>query len=446
MNSYDPAVVVIFGITGDLSKRYLLPALYHLCKDELLPKPFRIVGTSRQELELDEFLGQVELCVLEQDNVCDPAVLGRLRSMMELFHLDPADERDYHALRSRLDALEEEQGICLNHLYYLSIPPQLYSGVVSRLGAAKLNGSCSHGNALTRLLVEKPFGYDLASAQELIDETAKVFDEAQTFRIDHYLAKDTVQNILLFRRKNPDLEKRWNAKDIGKIEITAYETVGVGTRKFYDGIGALRDVIQSHLWQLLGLTIMELPAELDSGSIHASKAAALESIGPLPAESVSRDTLRAQYDGYGKEVGNESSSTETFAFLRFTLSPGHWQGSEVSLATGKYLNEKCTEICVHFRDGTRVHFRVQPRPAIELEGLTAVTDFSDKETPLTHTDPDAYERVLIDAIRGDRTLFASSDEILASWHSLEPVLLEWNKDVPPLKRYRRGSPPGALFK
>lgn len=445
VNNYQPAVMVIFGITGDLSKRYLLPALYHLCKDELLPEPFIIIGTSRQKQGLDEFLGQVELCVLEQDKVCDPEVLKRLRGMMELFQLDPTEEKDYHALYSRLDTLEEEQGICLNRLYYLSIPPQLYSGVVSRLGSAGLNGSCRHGNAMTRLLVEKPFGYDLASAKELIAETAKVFTEEQAFRIDHYLAKDTVQNILEFRRKNPELEERWNSQNIQKIEITAYETLGIGSRKFYDGIGALRDIIQSHLWQLLGLIVMELPPSAASRPIHTAKAAALEAIGALPAQEVSKNTTRAQYDGYGDEVGNEGSQTETFAAIRFTLPSDRWQGCEASLATGKNLNEKCTEICLHFSDNTRVHFRIQPQPAVELEGLAAITDFSDKETPLTHTNPDAYERVLIDAIRGDHTLFASSEEILASWRSLQPVLDEWAKGTPPLRYYRRGSQPESLL-
>ena len=439
--------MVIFGVTGDLSKRYLLPALYHLMKDGLLPKPFRIIGTSRQPLELDDFLGHVELCVLEKDNVCDPAVLASLREAMELFRLDPVDDKDYERLNERLDTLENEQGVCLNRLFYLSIPPQLYSGVVSRLGAAGLNGSCRHGNAATRLLVEKPFGFDLASAEDLITETAGVFSEVQTYRIDHYLAKDLVQDILLFRRENPAIEARWNGEHIRKITITAYETIGVEGRHFYDEIGALRDLIQSHLWQLLGLVIMELPDSGAGEAIHAGKAEALRSIGPLAAERIGKDSVRGQYDGYKPEVGNEDSATETFAGLRLELPAGRWQGCEAVIATGKSLNEKRTEICIAFKDGSSVYFRVQPDPGIELSsGLEAVTDFSGKETPLTHENPDAYERVLIDAIRGDQTLFASADEILASWHSLQPVLDTWTKGEPALQYYPKGSSPAELLK
>lgn len=446
VNNSEPAVMVIFGITGDLSKRYLLPALYHLCKDGLLPEPFRIVGTSRRPLELDEFLGQVELCVLEQDNVCDPVVLKRLRSMIELFRLNPVEPADYAALRVRLETLENKQGVCLNRLYYLSIPPQIYGPVVDNLGAADLNTSCQHGKAAVRLLVEKPFGYDLVSAEALIADTGAVFSEEQTFRIDHYLAKDTVQNILLFRRENPQLEARWNGRNIKTIEITAYEQIGVGNRKFYDQIGALRDLIQSHLWQLLGLITMELPETLSSALIHEHKAAVLESIGPLPAERVAADSIRGQYEGYKQEIANEDSETETFAAVRFMQPGARWHGTEVVLATGKELHEKCTRIRLCFTDRTEVCFRIQPHPDIEVTGdLPAHTDFSGKETPLNHPAPDAYERVLIDAMRGDQTLFASYGAVLASWRSLQPVLDEWSKGVPPLMYYPKDSDPETLL-
>ena len=447
VNNYEPAVMVIFGVTGDLSKRYLLPALYHLCKDGLLPKPFRIVGTSRQQLQLDEFLGQVELCVLEKDNVCDPIVLKQLRDMMELSVLDPVVGDSYVALHDRLTALEDEQGVCLNRLYYLSIPPQLYSSVVSHLGSANLNGSCQHDKAVTRLLVEKPFGYDLTSAEELIAKTSQVFREEQTYRIDHYLAKDLVQNILLFRQKNPDLEARWNGQHVASITISSYEKIGIEGRHFYNEIGALRDLIQSHLWQLLGLIIMDLPPKLSSELIHTNKATALATIGPLPMQDIAQKSVRAQYDGYKTEVGDEDSQTETFAALRFNIPDGRWQGSELLLATGKALDAKRTEICVEFKNAERIFFRVQPNPGIEVSsGLQASTDFSDKDTPLLHADPDAYERVLIDAVRGDHTLFATADEILASWHSLQPVLEMWAKGTPKLQNYPKNSKPESLLK
>lgn len=439
--------MIIFGITGDLAKRYLLPALYHLCKDDLLPEQMVIIGTSRQSLDLNQFLGQVELCVLDQDKVCDPQVIKKLHSLLELIQIDPVQVSDYTKLKDRLAAIEKDYKICMNRLFYLSIPPQLYQPVIQNLGISGLNGSCQHGDALTRLLVEKPFGYDIASATDLIDRTAEHFTEDQMFRIDHYLAKETVQNILRFRQANPDIEDRWNGASIEAIDIEAYESLGIENRKFYDEIGALRDIIQSHLWQLVALLAMELPQTLTSQLIHSSKEKLLASIGPLPTNKVALNTTRGQYNGYWQDIGNASSSTETFAAVRFNIPTKRWQQTIFTVATGKKLNEKCTRIGIKFIDGTNVEFRIQPQPAVNVISKTPlITNFSDSETPLNHANPDAYERVLIDAIRGDHTLFASRSEILSSWRSLQPLVDEWAKGHPSLKHYQPASRPSDLLR
>jgi glucose-6-phosphate 1-dehydrogenase len=362
----DPSIIVIFGITGDLSRRYLLPALYHLCKDDLLPNPVAVIGTSRQTLELDDFLGHVELCVLEQDNICDPDVLKKLRKLVELVQLDPTEPTHYDRLLKRLNEIEDAHGECLNRLYYLSIPPQIYAPVINNLGSTELNGSCQHGTATTRLLVEKPFGYDLASAEALIKETSQRFKEEQLFRIDHYLAKEISQAILPFRLQNPAFEALWNAEHISKIEIIAIESLDVEGRKFYDQIGALRDLVQSHLLQLLALTTMELPATLEAADIHSAKQQLLESIAKPVLEQVREQVVRGQYEGYRQEVDNPTSTTETFVSLSLELPTSRWQGTSLELTTGKALAAKQTAVVLHFREGGKLSFQIQPEGAIAL--------------------------------------------------------------------------------
>ncbi|HET9174288.1 MAG TPA: glucose-6-phosphate dehydrogenase [Candidatus Saccharimonadales bacterium] len=447
MSNLDPTQLVIFGITGDLSRRYLLPALYHLCKDGLLPEQLVIIGTSRQALDLDDFLGHVEVCVLEQDKVCDPEVLNQLRALMRLVQLDPTNPEDYHKLKLTLDSVEDEFGTCMNRLYYLSIPPQLYAQVIQHLGEAELNASCAHGNALTRLVVEKPFGYDTPSAQELIDRTGQWFGEHQVFRIDHYLAKETVQDVLLFRQHNQSYETCWNSATIASIDIVAYEHLDVQGRSFYDEIGALRDLIQSHLLQLLALTTMELPEKDSSDSFHASKEQLLAALGAFPADQVATHTTRGQYIGYRDEVGNADSMTDTFAALELTPPIPRWKNTTFRIATGKALDAKRTEIKVTLTDGRAVHFRIQPEPRIAVDNdPSAVTDFSGVERPVNHPGADAYERVLIDAIRGDQTLFASSREVMACWHFVQPILDEWAKNAVALQPYEKGSDPIHIWR
>lgn len=436
----EPSIIVIFGITGDLSKRYLLPALYHLIKVGLLDSQTAIVGVSRQTITNNELLEGVDLHHGEDTQPEDADVLAHLKNQIKMVQLDLDKLEDYERLYTQLDAIESELGKCMNRLFYLSIPPKIYNTVVGLIGQAKLNGSCSHGQANSRLLVEKPFGYDLDSAQTLIDELEQVFREDQLFRIDHYLAKETVQNILTFRFENPIFEALWSHEHVASIEIFASEQIGIMGRKvFYEPLGALRDFIQSHLLQLLAIVTMDQPDRMDSQHIHDKKQAVLDSV--MPVDVTAKAVIRGQYESYRQEVENSDSNTETFAGIKTYINNDRWNGVPISIWTGKGLAEKRTEIVVTFKNAqqsspNRLRFRISPNEGIEIELLAkkpgyattlqpALMDFSYGSSFNDYTHPNAYERVLVDAIRGDHTLFATSQEVLAAWKVVQPVLDKW---------------------
>ncbi|HEX7633508.1 MAG TPA: glucose-6-phosphate dehydrogenase [Candidatus Saccharimonadales bacterium] len=426
----EPSIIVIFGITGDLSKRYLLPALFHLFKEGLLHEKTEIVGISRRDMSLDELFENTNLCNNEDGQVCDPDALVRMRARSRMLKMDVTKQADYAQLLQRLNAIEEEQGVCMNRLYYLSIPPQVYGPIIKLMGAENLNASCQHGRAMTRLLVEKPFGYDLHSAQELIKETGQVFGEEQIYRIDHYLAKETVQDILNFRNENPEFEAVWSKEHIKSIEISASEAIGIeGRADFYEPLGALRDFIQSHLMQLLAVVTMERPETLDSDAIHATKQALLEQVATISSDKVAQEAVRGQYEGYREEVKNPDSITETFAAVRLTIDSDRWRDVPITLWTGKALNEKKASITPHFKNAADELVKQLP----DLHSL----DSKDHPTP--------YERVLIQAIRGDHTLFATSTEVLESWRVLQPVISEWSKSDTSLITYKQGTPGSDLL-
>ncbi|HSX23821.1 MAG TPA: glucose-6-phosphate dehydrogenase [Candidatus Saccharimonadales bacterium] len=452
----EPAIIVIFGITGDLAGRKLLPALYHLLKDGLLHPRTVIVGVTRRHVTKEQLLERVELCVNEVDQVCDPEAVRKMGESLHMHHMDVTSPSDYDDLRKLLDGLEDKHGVCMNRLYYLSIPPQVYGPIVRFLGEHGLNASCQHGVASTRLLVEKPFGYDLVSARQLIEETAQYFNEQQVFRIDHYLAKETVQNILMFRFANPIFIPIWDRTTVESISISATEELGIENRvNFYEQTGALRDLIQSHLLQLLGLVAMELPPLLESDPIHKQKEALLKNVLPVPPNKVIERAVRGQYTGYKQQVNNLKSITETYASILVYIKNRRWKGVPVRLTTGKALKSKRTEITLRFRADENgefniLTFRIQPEEGIEL-GLqvkkpgfaqaieTVVMDFSYEKTFDNHGHPDAYERVLVDAVKGDHTLFATAEEVLAGWRIIQPVVEAWSKNGENLLAYRFGS-------
>ncbi len=449
-----PSIIVIFGITGDLSHRYLLPALYHLFKDGLLHEKTQIIGISRRQMTAQELLDQVELCVNEVDNICDPDTLKKMYDHARMFQMDLVDPAAYQSLRATLDEIEESNGVCMNRLYYLSIPPQVYDPIIRLMGEASLNTSCQHGKAMTRLLVEKPFGYDLQSAQMLIADTEKVFGEEQIFRIDHYLAKETVQNILTFRFKNPIFEALWNRTHISQIEIYASEKITIeGRAQFYEPIGALRDFIQSHLLQILAIVTMDQPKAMDSDSIHASKQLVLSQVVPIAPDKVHELSVRGQYEGYREEVLNPASTTETFAGIRTTINNDRWRDIPIIIWTGKALAEKQNEICVTFtgqsNESNQLRFRIQPNEGIEIDLVAkkpgfdnefqhVSMDFSYQKNFANHEHPNAYERVLADAVRGDHTLFATSAEVLSAWRIIDSVINEWAKNANDLQDYPIG--------
>lgn len=458
-----PTILVIFGITGDLSKRYLMPSLYHLFKQDLLPEQFEIVGISRRDINLDDLFNKVEMCVSEENNVCDPVVMARMHSHTRVHQLDMDSPDAFKGLRQLLDDIEGQRGICMNRLYYLSVPPSGYQAIIANMGEAGLNGSCQHGNAMTRLLAEKPFGEDLASAQKLVADTAAVFQENQVYRIDHYLAKETAQNILAFRFENPLFEAVWDAEHIAAIDIVASEKIGIeGRADFYERQGALRDFVQNHLLQLLATVTMDKPVKNDSQSLHASKLALLQAIEPVAPDTVSQQSCRGQYEGYRQEVGNDASFVETYAAIRLSVNTPRWQDVPLTVRTGKSMAERYTAVSVIFKDDGRdtiptdtshnnvLQFRIQPnegiqfsmfakKPGFDNELQSVNMDFSYQHS-FDGEDPTAYERVLMDAVRGDRSLFASSDEVLAAWGVVDNIVQAWTSDGSGLQSYRPGVP------
>jgi len=457
-----PTIIVIFGITGDLASRYLLPALYHLIKDGLLHPQTEIVGISRRQFDTRDLFDKVELCVNETDNICDADALGKMHAATQMFQMDPADAEAYGQLLKRLNDIEAAKGMCMNRLYYLSIPPQVYGPVIKHMGKASLNTSCPHGVAMTRLLVEKPFGYDQASAKSLISETAEVFDEKQIFRIDHYLAKETVQNILTFRFSNPIFDTLWSHEHLTSIEISASEALTIENRaQFYDPVGALRDFIQSHLLQLLAIITMDQPSVMDSEHIHASKQAVLGQVIAVPPDQVADCAVRGQYEGYRQEVNNDASTTETFAGIRVYIDSDRWRHVPIVIWTGKALQERKTAIDLTFEgrsaNPNHLRFRIQPNEGIELDLLTKKPGFADdlqttamnfsyQHNFVDHEHPNAYERVLVDAVRGDHTLFSTGEEVLETWRIVQPVLDQWAKNSADLQSYPKSSDGAELVK
>lgn len=453
-----PAIIVIFGITGDLSGRYLLPALYHLMKDNLLHEHTKIIGVTRRDVSVDALLDKTKLNVLGADEPCDPVVLEHMRQALTMYKMDLDKGDDYDQLKQYLDSIETAEGMCMNRLFYLSIPPDVYQPIVALLGKHKLNAGCQHGKAESRLLVEKPFGHDLPSAKKLIAETGKDFAEDQIYRIDHYLAKETVQNILAFRQHNPIFEALWSNRYIASIDIAAKETIGIeGRTTFYEQTGALRDFVQSHLLQLLAVTTMELPTSDGSEAIHAARLKLFDAVEAMPRDKVASRTIRGQYEGYRQEVDNPTSTVETYAALKLFVQNNRWENTPITIRTGKSLDERSTTIDLKFihpkgntkhpnmltiaiqpREGISVDLYVK-RPGYDQEMQLVPMDFRYERNFESGSHPNAYERVLVDAIRGDRTLFATGNELLASWRILQPVIDEWAQNDPEVQVYQPGS-------
>jgi glucose-6-phosphate 1-dehydrogenase len=449
-----PLVLVIFGITGDLAQRKLLPALYQLLKAHDLPEQLHIVGISRRDVTRDDVYKRLRSFVGTQHY--DDSVERKLKSSTEMVQMDLLNADAYRELLEHLREIEGVYATGVSRLYYLSIPSQAFAPVIQLLGQTGHNAPLTTGD-VPRLLIEKPFGYDLRSAKELIAALDRHFGEAQVYRIDHYVAKETVQNILTFRFQNPLFESVWNREHIGRITVTAREQIDIeGRAAFYEQTGALRDIVQNHLLQLMAITMMPRPVRLDSDDIHDAKLKLFKAVRPIPASEVAQKAVRGQYEGYREEVDNAESVIETYARIELAVDNDQWRGVPVVLETGKALDAKCTEITVCFRqpddaaaDQNRLVFRIQPREGITLRlqtkrpGIRTITDDADMDfdyaRAFSERPADAYERVIVDAIRGDQTLFSSAAEVVRSWEIVEHVLDNWQHGGEGLLPYAKGS-------
>jgi glucose-6-phosphate 1-dehydrogenase len=476
----EPVAVVIFGATGDLTRRKLIPALHRLFRAGLLPECFAVVGFALEELSDEEFRARMRAAVEEFDGAPDPGEWERFAERLTYVGSRFEEAGGFTRLAARLEEADQRCGTAGNRLYYLAIPPGAIGRVVKHLPGAGLVHAPA-GERWSRIIVEKPFGRDLESARELNAMLLGVFDERQIYRIDHYLGKETVQNLLVFRFANLIWEPVWNRNYVDHVQITVAEAVGVERRAgYYEKAGALRDMVQSHLLQLLMLVGMEPPASYDADSIRSEKVKVLRAVRPVAAETVGTEAVRGRYapgmvkgspvPGYREEPGVAvDSRTETYAALRLWVENWRWAGVPFFLRTGKRLPAKTTEISIHFRpaphpildtvEGDRpgpnvLVLRIQPEEGISLffeakvPGLRGPLhpvsmDFS-YQTSFTGDSPEAYERLLLDAMLGDATLFARCDEVEAAWALVTSVLQAWEAGGEP-EPYPAGTwgPPGA---
>ena len=456
MQPLEPAILTIFGITGDLAQRKLLPALYHLAHQKHLPESFKIVGISRRGTKVSDVIEVIKDSVHASGKRCDEATITWLEQAISIVDMDITNPDDYAKLKTELDNIEESLGICQNRLFYLAIPASLFSSVIDRLGKKDLNTGCQHGVTESRLLIEKPFGYDLSSAKELITTLGKSFSEDHIYRIDHYLAKEVSQNILTLRFENPLFSTSWNKDHISHIVITSSETIGIeGRVAFYEQMGAFKDLIQSHLFQILALVTMDRPTKMEAPEIHKAKVAVMHKMLPPHENDMATQTARGQYQTYKEEVSSHHSMVETYAAVRVTIDDPKWQGVPMYIRTGKALSDKVIEMTVVFKDPAapdctnHLTIRIQPNEGIVLNlrikkpGFEHVIqdvnmDYCYNQTADT-AHPDAYERVLVDVMRGDKTLFATNDEVLASWQITEPIMQAWQANQVPLHIYPNGT-------
>ena len=457
-----PTTLVIFGASGDLTNRKLLPAIYHLSRDQRLPARFAVIGIARTEQDDEGFRAQFAKSLREFAGV-DAASDEIAASLAErLFYI--AGELDdvavYRHLDERLQDIDGAEGV----LYYLAIPPDVYATVVEQLGAARLSAAPQHG--WRRIIVEKPFGRDLASARHLNTLVHRCFSEEQVFRIDHYLGKETVQNLLVFRFGNGMFEPIWNRRYIDHVQITAAETVGVERRAaYYERAGALRDMVQNHLMQLLTLVAMEPPTAFTAESVRDRKMDALLSVQPvIDADDGLSNVVRAQYGagwvngtdvaGYLQEQGvDPASTTETYVALRLKLDSWRWAGVPFFIRTGKRLPKRTTEIAIQFRRPPLEIFRkVSPTPVapnllvVNVQPDEGISVRFEAKLPGTRMQlapvmmnfrygaafgedvPEAYQTLLLDAMLGDPTLFARHDFVEASWALITPVHDAWRSE------------------
>jgi glucose-6-phosphate 1-dehydrogenase len=453
---------IIFGASGDLTHRKLVPALYRLFKKGRLPQDTRIVGFSRTEFSHDAWRADLAKSTAEHvGRDFDSALWAKFAPNIYYRAGDVGQLEDFRKLVCFL--AEIEHATPSTRVYYLAMAPQFYESAVEHLGAS---GLATENSGQRRLIIEKPFGTDLKSAQHLNEAVHKVFREGQVYRIDHYLGKETVQNLLVLRFANTIFEPVWNRNFIDHVQITVAEEVDVGRRGgYYDRAGVIRDMFQNHLLQLLMITAMEAPVRYEANAVRDEKVKVLHSIRDVKCDEVANDTLRGQYRGYTQAEGvNSSSRTATFAAARLWVDNWRWQGVPFYLRSGKAMSCRTTQIVVQFHEpphmlfpdgprraaeSNRLVVQVQPAEGIQLHFETKVPDagMRMRQTDLEFSYcreyhgvmPEAYERLLLDALEGDASLFARADEVEAAWAICDPILQCWtSNDKPPLYVYEAG--------
>lgn len=480
--SAEPCVMVIFGGSGDLTRRKLVPALYHLTERRLVPGGFTILALARSPMNDEQYRALLRQALADAGT--PPAASTWESFARGIYYL----RADYHApetystIKKALAEYDEQRGTGGNRIFYLATPPSDYMGIIRNLGDAGLAAEHRDSAGWVRIIVEKPFGRDLKSAQELNSAITAQFQEDQVYRIDHYLGKETVQNIMVFRFANGIFEPIWNRRYVDNVQITAAENIGVGTRgSYYEEAGALRDMIQNHVLQLLTLVAMEPPPDFAPNSVRDEKAKVLRSIRPTNVDEVDRIAVRGQYGpgfisgkpviGYQEEKNvSPQSNTETYAAIRFTIDNWRWADVPFYVRTGKNLAKQVTEIAVLFRRTPHLIFRqsavpdpganvlalrIQPNEGITLKFVAKMPgqsmsiqpvnmDFRYGSTFGVHL-ATAYERLLLDCMLGDPTLFNRADSVEAAWTLVEPLLAAWSSHPAPIPTYPSGSwgPPEA---
>jgi glucose-6-phosphate 1-dehydrogenase len=479
MTELAPVTIVIFGGAGDLAHRKLLPALYNLHVDRLLPPRFAVLGVGRRAMSDDQYRefardGTTQFSRRPLEDAAWQAFAPALA-----YHSGTLeDTAAFRSLGARLDTFEHERGLPGNRIYYLAVPSTMFGPTIEQLARARLVGT-SDATPFARLIVEKPIGRDLASARAINDQIAAVFAERQIYRIDHYLGKETVQNILVLRFANSIFEPLFNQKYIDHVQIAVAEREGVGTRAgYYDQAGALRDMVQNHILQLLALVAMEPPRSLDGDVIRDEKLEVLQSLRPIEGEAVDSQVVQAQYTtgfeadapvpGYREEKGAAPNSrTETFVALQVAIDNWRWAGVPFFLRTGKRLPKRASEISIHLKSVPPILFnanlaapletnvlslRIQPNEGFSLTIESKRPGPDVRLTPVKmdfqygSTSPEAYERLLLDVIAGDPTLFMRRDAVEASWKWITPILDRWTaRPAAPLPTYAAGEwgPPEA---
>lgn len=453
---------IIFGASGDLTSRKLIPALYQLSRKKRLPADTRIVGFSRTEFTHDAWRSELAKSVAKfAGKVFDQQLWAAFAERISYFAGDIGHPDDFVRLAKYLDELEKDPDSI--RIYYLATAPQFYEPAIEQFGRS---GLAIEGTCRRRVIIEKPFGTDLATAEKLNAAVHKVFNERQVYRIDHYLGKETVQNLLVLRFANAIFEPIWNRNYIDHVQITVAEEVDVGSRAgYYDKAGVVRDMLQNHLLQLLMITAMEAPVRYQADAIRDEKVKVLHAIRPMTPEQICKNTFRGQYRGYLSAPGVATGSrTATFAAVKLSVDNWRWQGVPFYLRSGKVMSCRTTQIVVQFREppymlfedgprgiaeSNRLVIQVQPAEGIQLHFETKVPDEGMKmrQTDLDFsyqrefrgTIPEAYERLLLDALEGDASLFARADEVEAAWAICDPVLRAWRDgDQPELHVYEPG--------